>query len=183
MRLLVAFATSIVQGLLELQSTSSFSSELAANRHIDSNLFSCPSLELVLTPRWNRDNTTAEAINVTLIVGGRRFERGQSLMEMVLENGRVPSMDYTGAEAIRAWDKEGELRLGTETVGITSLRRWSVSRETVGDIRLDFTVYPRSTTKATPPGPRIDWRENGGGLIGTGQVSGVEVLDGHEQVR
>ena len=26
-------------------------------------------------------------------------------MEMVLENGRVPSMKYTGAEAIRAWDR------------------------------------------------------------------------------
>jgi hypothetical protein len=135
MRMLIAFATSIVQGLLGLQHTSSLSSEPAASGNVTSNALSYPSLQLVSTPRWNRDNTTTEAINATLIVGGRRLERHQNLMEMVLESGKVPSMDYIGAEAIRAWDKKGELALSTEIVDTMLLRRWSVSRETVGEIR------------------------------------------------
>jgi len=98
-------------------------------------------------------------------------------MEMVLEDGRVPSMKYTGAEAIRAWDRRRNC--GWARKSLAPRRSGGRQcRESLWGINALFFTHLRCNTKATPPGPRIGWGKNGSGMVVTGQVSEVEVVGG-----
>lgn len=134
-----------------------------------------PSIHLKLAPRWT--DLVATQIDTTMTITGRHFLADEPMLRLVTESGRVPSMNYTGDQAVRSHDDLGELGLVyiDDPVGMT--RVWYPLRETVGEVKLGFTVFPRKTTKATPPGPRIDFRDNDGGLVGSGNVFIPTVLE------
>jgi hypothetical protein len=135
-----------------------------------------PSIHLELAPRWT-DHDVATRIETRMIVGGRQFRAEEPMLQLVMENGRVPSMNYTEEEAIRSHDDKGELGLVYYEVEAEGTRIWYPVRDTVGKISFGFTVYPRETTVATPPGPRVEYRSNDGGLVGSGNVFIPTVLE------
>lgn len=134
-----------------------------------------PSIQLKLAPRWT--DLVAAQIDTTMTITGRHFLADEPMLRLVTQSGRVPSMNYTGDQAIRSQDDLGELGLVYVDDPVRTTRVWYPLRETVGDVRLGFTVFPRKTTKATPPGPRIDFRDNDGGLVGSGNVFIPTVLE------
>ncbi|RAL12934.1 uncharacterized protein BO97DRAFT_477582 [Aspergillus homomorphus CBS 101889] len=85
--------------------------------------------------------------------------------------GNVPANPFTESD-ITASDAAGRLPLyftnPTENPEGPD-QEWRVNRDTVGDIQLRFSVFPRHVDITTPIGPRVDLRRDQGGLIGNGR--------------
>jgi hypothetical protein len=129
-----------------------------------------PSISLRLTPQWSEDDGAITSISTRMTIDHPSFPSTQPFLRLVTSVGPTPSMDYSGEHAIAAVDEAGILELLYVDDDRSHTRTWSPTRRTKGSIILDFEVYPRITNTTTPIGPRIDFRANSGGLIGTGNV-------------
>ncbi|RDW63330.1 peptidase m61 containing protein [Coleophoma cylindrospora] len=105
------------------------------------------------------------AIDMTL--SSPEAEADTELLSLPLIIGNVPSQQYN-KDALSASDASGPLDLEVRDEGNT--RKWIVQRRTVGDVTVAFTATPRVVNSDTPPGPRIDLREQFGGLLGVGST-------------
>ncbi|RDW57345.1 peptidase m61-containing protein [Coleophoma crateriformis] len=105
------------------------------------------------------------AISMTL--SSPEAEVDAELLSLPLVIGNVPSQQYN-KDALSASDAAGPLDLEVRDDGNT--RKWFVQRRTVGEVTVAFTAKPRVVNSDTPPGPRIDLREQFGGLLGVGST-------------
>ncbi|KAJ6031930.1 hypothetical protein N7540_002662 [Penicillium herquei] len=137
---------------------------------------------LKLKPYFDKDG--ASYISIELRLGRPQASQGQPLFEYDKFWGNVPSHPYT-VDDIQAKDDAGLLSFQFEApdlVNTPSLENWVVSRDVVGDLRLNFNVYPRQVDITTPLGARIDLRRDHGGLMATGRWFLPRLLQDQERI-
>lgn len=127
-----------------------------------------PSLiGLHLTPHF--DNEGASALSVRLHIASPNITAHQPAFSFWLFNVNVPGPGLS-EEDIEAEDEEGPLQVefqNVPAVGDQQSQHWCLSRDTVGELVLSYTVPPRLVTKHTPLGARVDLRRDQGGLMGS----------------
>jgi hypothetical protein len=121
-----------------------------------------PSINITLTPNLV-DNAY---LAVSMVYESPNVLTNDALVDMLLMVGWLPTGAY-GQNNITAEDENGELKLTIRDAANT--RSWYGTRDTVGNVKLDFIAYPRTITPDTRPAPRVDLRTDQGGLIGSGQ--------------
>jgi len=113
------------------------------------------------------------------------------LMSLPLQVGNVPTQAYD-QRTLNAFDNSGALPMEIRDVASPLLqfkantrivchnqnitvnddqekeRQWHVLRPTNGDVVVQFSAFPRHVDMKTPVGPRVDLREDQGGLQGAG---------------
>jgi hypothetical protein len=120
------------------------------------------NINITLTPNLE-DNAY---LAVSMLYESPNVSTNDALVDMMLMIGWLPTGVY-GENDITAADENGQLELEIRDAGNT--RSWYSTRDTVGNVKLDFVAYPRTITPDTRPGPRVDLRTDQGGLIGSGQ--------------
>ena len=122
-----------------------------------------PALDLTLTP-------TDEALQVEMRLAAPGLKGGEGLVRLPLSLVGIPSARYDG-EALQARDDLGVLPLRQSEEAPTPqgvYRRWSVTRETQGDVVVTYAAPPRAVSAATNNGPLFDLRAEAGGFMGAG---------------
>jgi hypothetical protein len=98
------------------------------------------------------------------------LKAGDPLVNIPLRLVGIPRPDWSRA-GFAARDDRGDVPLTESDEPPTPqgvYRRWSVGRETVGDVVVSYRAPPRRVTVATNNGPLFDLREEDGGFIGAG---------------
>ncbi|BBC30999.1 hypothetical protein SGFS_022930 [Streptomyces graminofaciens] len=127
-----------------------------------------PTLRVTLTPCLA--GNAASGVRVTYAIGGLRFAAGQALCKLPevlfgVEAAKVAS------DGIRATDDLGVIPL-THTLDDPTpsftYRRWTVQRDTRGDVTVDYVAPVRIVDATTANGPLFDLRAEGAGISGAG---------------
>ncbi|KAK3386426.1 hypothetical protein B0H63DRAFT_467770 [Podospora didyma] len=130
-----------------------------------------PSLDVSLLPLFEDAHGKVSGINVTLHIKDPRSRANRPLVALDLNHGPTPTTRY-GDEALAATDTLGSLQLAHGDSNDTdAVRTWVVSltsRDPVGDIIIRCVARPRATSANTTSGPRVDLRDDQGGLVGMG---------------
>lgn len=126
-----------------------------------------PWLRVSLAPEFNSSNNAVIALDMTLQLNDpNNLKAGQPLLKFDLNHGETPTLRYDN-DALSAADDNGVLSLSHTDSNDTNVQRtWSASRDSVGEIVVRFRAEPRETNSSTPSGPRIDLRNDQGGVIG-----------------
>lgn len=126
-----------------------------------------PTLTLSLLPHLETDNSSMQ---VRIFAQVPYIATNSLLMSMPLHVGNVPTNNYSLQNPLEVHDSLGKLPLYFVDGPDAEYRQWFPLRPVSGDIALLFTTYPRQVDASTRPGPRIDLREDQGGLIGSGEA-------------
>lgn len=141
-----------------------------------------PTISLVITPVFNLSLTTTTppthaqatprppqplSLAICMTLESPQIDVGSTLFTLPLVIGNVPSQQYDKHD-LTASDASGPLELQLQDHG--NERTWSVARATAGDVVVAFDARPRVVGPGTPPGPRVDLREQFGGLLGVGST-------------
>ncbi|KAK4158936.1 protein lap1 [Cladorrhinum sp. PSN259] len=130
-----------------------------------------PSLSVSLLPIIEDPHGKVTAINVTLRIRDSRLRANQPIVALDLNHGPTPTTGYDD-DALAAADDLGPLQLvHTDSNATDSVRTWvinSTSRDPVGDIIIRCVARPRVTSAKTTSGPRVDLRDDQGGLVSMG---------------
>ncbi|RAK81693.1 uncharacterized protein BO72DRAFT_420416 [Aspergillus fijiensis CBS 313.89] len=128
------------------------------------------TFKVTITPHFTAKHEASHlSIHLSLQSPNRAAHHPLFLFETYY--GNVPANPFTEGD-ILASDAAGPLPLyftnPTENPEGPD-QEWRVNRDTLGDIQLQFSVFPRHVDITTPIGPRVDLRRDQGGLIGNGR--------------
>lgn len=124
-----------------------------------------PEYTILFQPRCDESGINRLYVSITLESPGTKAL--ETLCHLETCYGNVPTHEFMES-SVHAIDGSGPLRL-TFAASVSKLTiDWRVARDIVGDVSLQFEVYPRVVDSTTPPGPRVDLRHDQGGLIGSG---------------
>lgn len=143
-----------------------------------------PIVSLTLAPTLYEQSPY---MDVTMDLYSRPVARSTGLLSMTLNSPGFPLEvnDYNSRNPITAYDRKGLMKLAYYDAPGGDRRTWYLEQDTDGDgIRLHFRACPRNVTSRTKPGPRLDLREDRGGLIGAGIsfIPDLEFLGEREEV-
>lgn len=127
-----------------------------------------PKLDLVMTP--HASDGPKSYLGVKMTMQAPALKAGEGLVRLPLTLVGIPSARYDG-DALTAKDAKGAIPLTQAEEPPTPqgvYRRWSVGRDTVGDVVVRYDARPRVITAATNNGPLFDLREEAGGFAGSG---------------
>jgi hypothetical protein len=127
-----------------------------------------PELKLALKPHTT--NGAVDYIDVILTIGRPQVKQGGTLLRMALLIVSIPTPRYDG-DAIKAHDTAGDLPLTQKDEPPTPsgiYRQWLASRDTSGDVVVNFQAPMRAVSASTRPGPLFDLRAESSGLNGAG---------------
>ncbi|KAI1774276.1 peptidase m61 domain-containing protein [Hypoxylon cercidicola] len=128
---------------------------------------SLPAFRLLIKPIFDLNNTSPQApyLAICMTLLSPQVGIGGELFSLPLVIGNVPSQQYD-SDALEASDESGSLDLQIQDNG--NVRSWIVQRTIVGEVVVKFNALPRAVNPDTAPGPRVDLREQFGGLLGVG---------------
>ncbi|TIC93928.1 hypothetical protein CH35J_009891 [Colletotrichum higginsianum] len=127
-----------------------------------------PLYSLQLTPHF--DAHGASSLTVLLRLQSPAIKAGDAVFFFDTFYGNVPGHPFQENDIV-ATDDHGPLGVRFHNVpsrGRDEKQHWSFSRETLGDVMLQYDVFPRKVDFKTPLGARIDLRRDQGGLHGAG---------------
>jgi hypothetical protein len=127
---------------------------------------SLPSLSLTLTPKFNQTQSVTSLLGVLVIDGTPKTKAGEVLLEMNMLWPNVPSNNYSGSRALQVSDENGPLPIFFRDENDT--RYWYSENDAQGKLTAVFEAFARQINGHEPLGPRIDLREDQGGMIGAG---------------
>ena len=126
-----------------------------------------PSLSLDLTPIFDSSHN-ATALSICMTIGEPALDTDDVLLTLPLQLANVPSQRYDDI-ALQASDDSGPLSLHIcDSSDSDPQRYWLVRRPTHGDVTIQYRALPRPVDEKTPIGPRVDLRNEHGGLQGSG---------------
>ena len=124
-------------------------------------------LDVTLTPTLPSAFSNG-SLSLQLVIESPNIAANGLLLSLTTLIGNVPSTDYD-EQALIITDTQGPLPFVIRDSQTSPPERlWLPARDTEGDVTISFTAYPRHVDANTPIGPRVDLRENFGGLIGSG---------------
>lgn len=125
------------------------------------------AIRLSLTPVFDMHDPSHPPRHISIVMTFVAPEISQHdvLVTLPVMLGNVPSQQYD-KDAIQISDDSGPLDFSVSDV--ENERTWVVERATCGDVVFRFDALPRSINADTPPGPRVDLREQFGGLLAAG---------------
>ncbi|EFX03769.1 peptidase m61 domain containing protein [Grosmannia clavigera kw1407] len=125
------------------------------------------AIRLLIIPVFNMHDPSHQPrqLSIVMTFASPRLSRHDVLVTLPKMIGNVPSQQY-GKDSLQAFDNMGMLELAVSDA--TNERVWFVKRATCGDVSLQFNALPRPVDADTPPGPRVDLREQFGGILGVG---------------
>jgi len=128
-----------------------------------------PSIRATLGPEFGGlDNKIVTGLAVKLEINDTKSKSGRPLLQLGLNHGLTPTLRYDG-DALTASDASGPLPLSYTDDNATDAQRiWRASRDPTGMIQVRFHAEPRKTNSSTPSGPRVDLRDDQGGVVGMG---------------
>ena len=129
-------------------------------------------IKIELSPRLS-DGAMGD-VGVRLLIENPSVKAGEVLVEMPLHRVMAPSA-LTDSTAISARDARGPLALTADIdpedpSGFNQGRRWTIDRQSVGDVEITYVATPREITPTTRPGPLYDMRAEGAGFHGSGGI-------------
>ncbi|KAH8882197.1 hypothetical protein GQ53DRAFT_831772 [Thozetella sp. PMI_491] len=125
-----------------------------------------PWLRVTLAPQFNSTTQAVIALYGTLELNDTKSRAGRPLVTLDLNHGLTPTLRYDD-DALTASDDTGALALTyTDTNDTDAKRTWVSARDPVGVVVFRFLAVPRQTNASTASGPRIDLRDDQGGVIG-----------------
>lgn len=138
------------------------------------------ALDIVLAPQL-RDGAVA-AVDVRLTIPAPAARAGEPLLEMAIVRATMPAA-LADPDALVASDAAGPLPLAraddpADPSNFRQDRRWSPTRDSVGDVTVAYTLTPRVITAQTRPGPLYDMRTEGAGFYGSGHTMFALPADG-----
>ncbi|KAK2778599.1 peptidase m61 domain-containing protein [Colletotrichum kahawae] len=128
-----------------------------------------PILSLQLTPKFDADGVSS--LSVLFLIQSPAFKSDQPAFSFYPFKDNIPAHPFHERD-ITATDDSGPLEIQFRDIpseGRNTQQHWSFSRDTRGDIKLEFDVFPRHVDVTTPLGARIDLRKDQGGVHGVGQ--------------
>lgn len=125
-----------------------------------------PRLDISLTPTLPPVSPNS-SLRLRLVIEKPNVPANGLLLFLPTLIGNVPTNDYDEGDLIIT-DAKGPLPFVTRHSESPPEKLWLPERDTEGDITVSFTAYPRDVNMSTPVGPRVDLRENFGGLVGSG---------------
>jgi len=127
-----------------------------------------PWMRVTIAPQFDGREQAVAALNMTLQLNDAKSTAGRPLLTLALNHGLTPTLRYDG-DALSAADDSGPLPLSyTDTNDTDAQRTWVSTRDPAGEIVVRFLAEPRKTDAQTPSGPRIDLRDDQGGVVGMG---------------
>lgn len=123
-----------------------------------------PAYSVLLQPHCDEEGICGLSVNVTF--EAPNVTKSDTMCTFMTENDIVPSHRYTDSN-VTAQDAAGPLALHMSAPDAQSCSRWTVDRDTVGNVTLSLDVLPRHVDEKTPVGPRWDLRRDQGGLLGS----------------
>ena len=111
--------------------------------------------QINLKPYW--DENTIERMDVTIKITGLSYKEGERLCSMQLSTVTIPGCE---PNALQICDESGAVLVkeSEETPYPYHWRRWNVQRGTEGNVKINYTVYPREIKPTDICGPYFDFR-------------------------
>ncbi|KAF0325618.1 peptidase m61 domain-containing protein [Colletotrichum asianum] len=128
-----------------------------------------PILSLQLTPKF--DTNGVSSLSVLFLIQSPALKSDQPAFSFYPFKDNIPAHPFHERD-IKATDNSGPLEIQFRDLpseGRNTQQHWSFSRQTRGDVKLEFDVFPRHVDVTTPLGARIDLRKDQGGVHGVGQ--------------
>ena len=109
--------------------------------------------QINLKPYW--DENTIERMDVTIKITGLSYKEGERLCSMQLSTVTIPGCE---PNALQICDESGAVLVkeSEETPYPYHWRRWNVQRGTEGNVKINYTVYPREIKPTDICGPYFD---------------------------
>ena len=111
-----------------------------------------PLISVSLMPVYDNVTGAVEALNGSIILHAPNILVNQSLVELPLSFGDVPSQGYNSSNPLSAIDDLGTINLRYEDDADSNFRRWLPGRAVTGNVQLFFTALPRHVDIHTPIG-------------------------------
>ncbi|MGI6577995.1 MAG: hypothetical protein ACOX1Q_08225 [Eubacteriales bacterium] len=128
-----------------------------------------PYYEIYLKPYWK--NGSVEFMDISCRVEKPEISAGDALVSLCRNVVSIPFCKID-QDKISFFDDEGELTATAFDAGIRSsfmeMVDWKAERDTVGDVRYNYRVYPRELPKDYRSSPYFDFRAEEGGANGAG---------------
>lgn len=128
-----------------------------------------PYFEIELKPFWA--DGTVKYMDISCLVEKPGTKTGQAIVSHCRSVVSIPFCEIDG-ERISFFDDEGEVPAEPHFAGIRSsfmeMVEWNAKRDTVGDIRYSYRVFPRELPKDYRSSPYFDFRSEEGGANGAG---------------
>ncbi|MGI6039225.1 MAG: hypothetical protein GX257_08865 [Clostridiales bacterium] len=128
-----------------------------------------PHFKIELKPFWA--DGTVKYMDISCSVGKPEIKAGQAIVSYCRNVVSIPFCKIDG-DIISFWDDQGEIPAESHYAGVLSsfmeMVEWRAKRDTAGDIRYSYRVFPRELPKDYRSSPYFDFRAEEGGANGAG---------------